>query len=162
MNYVLEWPDTSLSTYLFILETLGFLVFHCLWISFRRDTFYLLNLWMPKWMACKSLGLLQRTLPVHSGRMILYFNVRGAVFLFVFFSPQFPFTLEEEESFTATLTPCPLCYGHNKELRLMDTLCCHQSLFHECPARLSPVMTQEKVMLSANCSYLSLHLQGKL
>lgn len=92
-------------------------------------------------MAYKSLCLLQRTLPVHSGRMILYFNVHRAVFflMFNFLSP-----LKRKNHFTVTLTPCPLCYGHNKEMRLMDALCCHQSLFHECPARLSPVMTQEE------------------
>ena len=131
---MLEWPDTSLSTYLCVLETLGFLVFHCLWISFQRDTFYLLNLWMHKWMAYKSLCLLQGTLPVHSGRMILCFNVCGAVF---FFFPNLLSPLKRKNPFTATLTPCPLCYGHNKEMRLMDTLRCHQSLFHECPATFS-------------------------
>ena len=106
------------------------------------------------------LCLLQRTLPVHSGRMILYFNVRRAVFFFLvsnFLSPW-----KRKNHLTVTLTPCPLCCEHNKEMRLMDTLCSisHSSMNAQ-PDFLQSWL-KKKVVLSANCSRLSLHLQGKL
>ena len=114
-----------------------------------------MNGWMNKyeWPTghCDSLkGLYLSTLVVWFCTLMFI----GQFFFFFFLLFNFLSPLKRKNHFTGTLTPCPLCYGHNKEMRLMDALCCHQSLFHECPARLSPVMTQEESNVICKLQFL--------